>query len=174
MSPDSPAIVVRDARPDEFAAVGALMLAAYDEYRPMAPPDLWEPYAQSIADVQSRAADSTLIVAEVGGELAGAVTYYPDGSRGENWPTDHAAIRLLAVHPNHRGLGLGRVLMQEAIRRARADRRRCLGLHTTSLMATAKAMYLRMGFTRRTETDMQYGPIAIEGYSLELELGRPG
>jgi ribosomal protein S18 acetylase RimI-like enzyme len=173
MSPDSPAIAVRDARPDEFPAVAALLLAAYDEYRPAAPPNLWGPYAQSIADVQRRAADSTLIVAEVGGELAGAVTYYADGSRGENWPPDHAAIRLLAVHPNHRGLGLGRALMQEAIRRARADGQRCLGLHTTALMATAKAMYLRMGFTRRPETDMQYGPIAIEGYALELTPERP-
>ena len=57
-------------------------------------------------------------------------------------------FRLLAVHPEARGRGLGRLLTEECIRRARASGRDAVGLHTTQLMNVARAMYERIGFVR--------------------------
>ena len=69
------------------------------------------------------------------------------------WPTEWASIRLLAVLPNGRGTGLGRVLTEECLRRARDLSAPVMGLHTTRVMAVAQAMYERMGFARYPEND---------------------
>jgi len=162
-------ITLRDARPDEYDAIRALLLAAYDEYRPAAPSDLWAGYARDIVNIEGRAADSVLIVVERAGVLVGAVTFYPNAGRGgQGWPAGYAGFRLLAVHPPARGLGLGRLLAEECVRRARALNCSHVGLHTTVFMATAKAMYQRMGFVAAPSHNMHVGPLTIEAFELAL------
>ena len=121
--------------------------------------------------MRSRRAHATLIVAEEGARILGAVTYYPDGScEGHaGWPRQWAAIRLLAIHPEARGRGVGRALTAECIRRARADGSRAVGLHTTEFMAIARAMYERMGFVRAPEFDFWPLPeLHVMAYRLDL------
>jgi ribosomal protein S18 acetylase RimI-like enzyme len=97
------------------------------------------------------------------------VTYYRPGTSGEDCPPDVAVIRLLAVRPEMRGSGLGRVLAEECMRRARAAGARAVGLHTTMMMATAKAMYERMGFVPVPEHDFSPAPdLLVMGFRLEL------
>jgi GNAT superfamily N-acetyltransferase len=164
-------VVVRDAREDELDAAAAVMLAAYEEY---VPPGVTGPllaYRREIGDVRSRLGEATLIVAEVTGRIAGAVTYYPDATREPNapWPADWAVFRLLAVHPDARGLGLGRRLTEECIGRARAAGRAAVGLHTTEFMAIARAMYERMGFVPVPALDIRSVPLlVIMAYHLPL------
>lgn len=165
-----PAITFRDAGPQDYDTARKLALAAYDEYRALIPPDRWEWYAADIANIESRAADSTLILAEVDGRPVGCVTFYPDGSRGQHWPPTYAAIRLLGVAPEARGQGAGRALTEECARRARALGRTHLGLHTVSFMATARAMYRRLGFQPVPGQDMHFSTMTIE--ALELDLTR--
>jgi ribosomal protein S18 acetylase RimI-like enzyme len=132
---------------------------------------MWAHYEAEIRDVRSRLADSTLIVAEDGGRIIGAVTYYADGSKEPNgrWPSSCAVIRLLAVHPDARGRGIGRRLTEECVRRARTAGGPTLGLHTTHLMTIARAMYERMGFVRVPEHDFYPVPqFQVMAYRLTL------
>jgi ribosomal protein S18 acetylase RimI-like enzyme len=150
--------VIRDARADELESVAAIIEAAYSEYAPAMPGGRWERYIQHATDVRSRLDEAVLIAAELDGRLVGAVTFYPGASRGAgSWPAGWAGIRLLAVHPEARGHGLGRALTQECVHRARALGAPALGLHTTEIMAVARAMYERMGFTRVPEFDFRPG-----------------
>jgi ribosomal protein S18 acetylase RimI-like enzyme len=165
------AVVVRDARLDELDAVADVMVAAYDEYLPPNPTGTWLAYREEIRDVRSRLGASTLIVAEQHDRVAGAVTYYPHAGRDGNtsWPPGWASLRLLGVHPSARGSGIGRLLTTECIRRARDAGRLAIGLHTTTLMAVARAMYERMGFVRVPEFDFQPVPdFTVMAYRLEL------
>lgn len=132
-----------------------VITAAYQEYAAFFEPAAWDTYAQNIADVRSRLAESDLIVAEQDGRILGAVTFYPDGSRAqhETWPAGWAGIRLLAVHPSSRGRGIGRALMAECLQRCRKRGVATVGLHTTEVMAVARKMYERMGFVRAPEFD---------------------
>ena len=169
------AIIVRDVRADELDATGDLMVAAYLEFTPPNAPSQWQHYLDDIRAVRRRLAESTLIVAEDAGRIVGAVTYYADGSKESagGWPPSWAVFRLLAVHPEARGRGIGRLLVEECIRRARAAGAAAVGLHTTHLMSVARAMYERMGFVRVPDRDFFPVPdFRVMAYQLTLERPR--
>src|SRR2546422_9580943 len=128
----------------------------------------WEGSRQNIADVWSRAPISSTIVAERDGKLLGSVNYYRPGradSIDNTWPPEWASIRLLGVSPEARGLGIGRALMDECLRRARAGGGRGMGLGTASLMGGARAQYLRRGFKVVTRPALHpTADLSREGY----------
>ena len=162
---------VRDAGVEDLDQVSLLIKDAYQEYQPNFSPEVWERYAQDIMDVRSRLDTSELIVAENSGRLVGAVTFYPNTTLSDQggWPAGWTGIRLLAVHPDARGMGIARVLMDECLRRSRLRSATALGLHTTELMGIARGMYERMGFVRVPEYDFQAGPeVVVLGYRLDL------
>jgi ribosomal protein S18 acetylase RimI-like enzyme len=168
---DMTAFDIRDARDDDLDAAARVMLAAYAEYIPPDATGEMREYREDIADVRGRQGRATLIVAVARERILGAVTYYPDGSREGHagWPRQWAAIRLLAVHPDARGRGIGRALTEECIRRARAGGSRAVGLHTTEFMAVARAMYERMGFVRVPGFDFRPTPrLHVMAYRLDL------
>jgi len=169
---NGPPFAIRNARDDELDVVAEVMVAAYEEYIPPDATGELAAYREDIRDVRGRRAHATLIVAAARERILGAVTYYPDGSREGHggWPRQWAAIRLLAVHPDARGGGIGRALTEECIRRARAGGSRAVGLHTTVFMAVARAMYQRMGFVR--VPDFDFWPIPgfhVMAYRLDLQ-----
>ncbi len=162
---------VRDAGFEDLDQVSILIRDSYQQYQANFSPETWERYSRDIMDVGSRLDTSELIVAENSGRLVGAVTFYPNISPSDQggWPAGWTGIRLLAVHPDARGMGIGRVLMDECLRRSRLLSATALGLHTTELMGIARGMYERMGFVRVPEYDFQAGPeVVVLGYRLDL------
>ena len=167
---------IRDAREDELDEVADVIAVAYAQYGTVAGNDpklkaSFDEYRAEQRDVRSRLADSQLIVAEDGGRITGSVTFYPPGSdkKAEGWPPEYAAIRLLAVHPDARGAGLGRLLTEECLRRARSLGAPVVGLHTARIMEVAQAMYERMGFTRFPENDFHItDDFVVVAYTLPL------
>lgn len=170
-------ITPRPAKTSELEPVRSLLRAAYAQYAADLPADAWKRYLADIVDVEGRSAVSELLVAEVGGSIVGCVSYYPPGldvsypsdSFSEPWPSSWAAIRLLAVDPDARGAGVGRILTRACIARARAEGAAAVGLHTTPFMDVARAMYERMGFERAPAYDFQPAEgIVVEAYVLSL------
>ena len=172
-------LTIRDARADELAAVSALLVDAYAQYM-RGPREVltaeeragWDGYRRNIADVWSRTAISSTIVAERDGELLGSVNYYAPGQADSvdgAWPDGWASIRLLGVSPRSRSHGVGHALMSECLRRARADGATTMGLHTTALMDIARAMYVRLGFKRAPSFDFHPAPdFTVEAFQLDL------
>jgi N-acetylglutamate synthase-like GNAT family acetyltransferase len=54
-------------------------------------------------------------------------------------------VRALAVPPWARGCGAGRALVEACIARARLNEAETIGLYSTEMMATARALYARLG-----------------------------
>ena len=170
-------ISVRVAVPDDFDSAREVLRAAYSEYESAFPAENWAPYLKDILDLEGRAPESDLLVAEMDGRIVACVSYFPPGAKAsypsdaysERWPEDWAAVRLLAVDPDARGNGVGRRLTDECIERAREQGATAVGLHTTAPMSVARAMYERMGFGRAPQYDFRPGPdILVEAYRLEL------
>jgi ribosomal protein S18 acetylase RimI-like enzyme len=73
------------------------------------------------------------------------------------------------VAREERGSGVGRLLVEDCIRRARRAGVRELGLHTSRSMTVARALYERMGFVRAPEHDFQpEGAELVEAYRLPI------
>jgi ribosomal protein S18 acetylase RimI-like enzyme len=73
------------------------------------------------------------------------------------------------VPPDQRGAGVGRSLVEEAMRRCRERGVKTLALHTTVWMDVARNMYERMGFVRVQSFDFHPRPGVIGmGYKLDL------
>jgi ribosomal protein S18 acetylase RimI-like enzyme len=185
-------IRIRNARHDELEALGALVQASYAEFEPGYPPESWQRYYTMLGEVAAHFERSEIIVAErvpspaghsatdrasapgAGDSpaLVGTVTFYPDGSlsgQGE-WPHGWAGVLRLGVLPGYRGLGLGRALVDECVRRCHQRGIETLALHTTEWMAVARGMYERMGFQRDPAFDFipRSGVYAF-GYKLRLD-----
>jgi ribosomal protein S18 acetylase RimI-like enzyme len=144
-------IEVRIARPDEYEVAGRVTSLAYREF--VKPGEAaWEDYVDEIADVAARAAIADVYVALVDGRIVGSATLELgeriDGDEDPPLAPDEAHLRMLGVHPDARGRGVARALMDTCFEAARAAGRDRMTLHTTQRMPIAQAMYEAMGFHR--------------------------
>jgi ribosomal protein S18 acetylase RimI-like enzyme len=157
-------IRIREGVPAEQDQAEALVKTAYREFQPLFPEQVWQAWMDNIREtVHSRA--GVLIVAESGGKIQGVVKFYPDASQAAmgKWPREAASMRILAVHPDSRGKGVGTLLARECVRRAR--NLATIYLYTGTFMEAARHIYEKLGFTRAPEFDRDPGPIA---YRLDL------
>lgn len=174
--------VIRRASPDEFDTIGRLTVDAYAALPEMPAPEEQPEYYGLLLDVATRAANPAirvLVAADDAGEVLGCVDFIDDvkhyGSGGTVSTIENAAgMRLLAVRPERRGLGIGRALTTFCLREARLLGRSRLVLHTTRAMDTAWKMYERFGFRRFPEIDFRQGELEVFGFSHDLgNMDRP-
>jgi len=163
---------IRDVRKEDRDGARKVTLAAFRQYAAVMPPPRWEGYRENIIETLTGVEPAQQLVAEREGALVGSVLLYPPEtafSTPEEGSLTCPEVRLLAVAPGARGLGIGTALMQECIRRARLLGATCLNLHTTDMMQVAKGMYERMGFVRVPELDFHPDPnIVVKAYRLDL------
>jgi GNAT superfamily N-acetyltransferase len=167
-------LVLRDARPDERETIAALTRAAYGEYATVMTPEAWQELADAVESGLASTAPAERIVAELDGRVVGGAALFAanvdayshaEGAKRLGWPE----VRLVAVHPEARGHGIARALMNECVRRARGAGATAIGIHTSKSMGAAMALYLSMGFVRVPEEDFQPpGAELVEGYKLAL------
>ena len=167
--------VIRDARPDERAAVRELTLRAYADYATIMTPAAWAALDGAVrAALDAPHGPEERIVAERDGRIVGSVFLFPPASDAYGALASAAAgapeLRLLAVAAAARGLGVGHALVDECVRRARRAGAAELGLHTSESMRVARRMYERMGFERAPERDFRPGGAElVEGFRLRLD-----
>jgi ribosomal protein S18 acetylase RimI-like enzyme len=83
-----------------------------------------------------------------------------------------ASLRMLGVHPDARGRGIGRALVEAAVRRALLAGKNLMVLRTTERMRTAQGLYASMGFERDPGRDMVFEDgFRLIAYRLYLEPG---
>ncbi|MHB2017149.1 MAG: GNAT family N-acetyltransferase [Candidatus Xenobia bacterium] len=159
-------LTIDEATGEERERVLAITIAAYQEYAAEGGPDWWARYQTSMRRAIVEDATVVVLVAREEGVILGSVLYCPIN----NIPlvqNDLPELRLLAVPPEGRNLGIGGKLIDECERRAR--RSGALTLHTTRLMKTARAMYERRGYERYPQIDFGPAPgFIVWGYKKNL------
>jgi len=167
---------IRNADPAEFEEIGRLMVSVYSQLDGFPQESEQPDYFRALANVGAftHKPDTALLVAvSRENKIAGALVYFDDmiyyGSGGTATKEKNASgFRLLAVDPSSRGQGIGRMLAEECIKRARQRKHQKLIIHTTMAMRTAWHMYENMGFKRSADLDFKQGDFPVFGFRLLL------
>ena len=163
---------MREARPDEAGVVRTLTLRAYAEYASVMDPDAWAALEQAVHGALETTLDAHRLVAVRDGAVVGSVMLFPPSTAAYGTLNEEVSapeMRLLAVDPSARGLGVAERLVRACAELARGMGARELGLHTSSSMLSARRLYARLGFERAPERDFKPpGAEIVEGFRLPL------
>jgi ribosomal protein S18 acetylase RimI-like enzyme len=160
-----PSLTVSVLRPDQLEVVAELTAQVY-RGEGFSSAD----YEPALRDVASRATTATVLVAELDGQVVGAVTA---ATRGGEWAEQsvpgEAVVRMLVVAPGARGSGTGEALMRACLERARADGCVLVRLSSQEEMTAAHRLYERLGFVRTPSFDWSPVPgLQLRTYALPL------
>jgi len=160
-------VIIREARPDEHAAVGELRVTAY---RALGLLSAGSGYTEPLRAL-GFGGDEVLVAADEAGKgVLGTVTLEPFSPASELAKDDtEADIRAFAVIPSAQGHGVGRKLLAAVIERAEQRGVRRLRLCTRPEMEAAQHLYATFGFSRTPELDFSPGPgVTLRAYELAL------
>jgi ribosomal protein S18 acetylase RimI-like enzyme len=165
-------VIIRDARPDEHAAVGELRVSAY---RALGLLPEGSEYAETLRGFGFNG-DFTVLVAidETDDSILGTITLEPFDPASELAQDEtEADVRAFAVASQAQGKGVGRKLLLAAIERAEKRGLRRLRLCTQPAMRAAQHLYAATGFSRTPELDFSPVPgLTLQAYELDLPAGK--
>jgi GNAT superfamily N-acetyltransferase len=167
---------VRNANENEFIEVGKLMIRVYSQLegfpKEVDQPEYYKMLA-SIGELTKKPNTELLIAISSTNKIAGAVVYFSDmssyGSGGTATREKNASgFRLLAVDHDARGHGIGKLLINECIDKAKARNQEQVIIHSTKFMQVAWKMYKKMGVERSEDLDFIQGSLPVFGFRLKL------
>jgi len=167
---------VRNAKPSEFEEIGKLMVNVYSQLEGFPKEDEQPNYYKMLAnigDLTAKPETELLVAVSTDNKIAGAVVYFSDmqyyGSGGIATQERNASgFRLLAVDFWARENGIGKILTQECIRKAKEKKQQQVIIHSTKAMQTAWKMYENLGFKRSEDLDFMQGELPVFGFRLVL------
>lgn len=151
--PDNPALVLRPHRVGELGWLVHRQAVLYNLEQG------WDGAFETLimriyAEYEAAPGPKSLWVAEQDGEVAGSVFILP--APGE--PDNTAQLRMLYTEPAFRGCGIGRRLVDEAVRFSRASGYARIILWTQDSLGSARRIYQGAGFTLlREERHRSFG-----------------
>jgi len=166
---------LREAKPEEFAALGQLMVKVYSSLEGFPSPDEQPRYYELLANIGTltKKPSTKLLVAVTGDKVMGGLVYFADmaqyGSGGTATQERAASgFRFLAVDPDTRGMGIGKALVKKCIALAKSAGNKQVIIHTTNAMKVAWGMYERLGFKRSLDLDFMQEQLQVYGFRLML------
>ena len=163
--------LIREARPEDDAAIGELLVEAYiTQYAKKLPEVVYtEERKRALRDVAAKRAVAAVLVAEVDGEVAGTVALFPPGAPdSEAWTPNTADLRHLATAVRYHGQGLSRPLLDAAEALARKWGVDAVALHVRKGNVGVARMYMQRGYVRAPEGDLLLPSVSLEAYLLRL------
>jgi GNAT superfamily N-acetyltransferase len=148
-------VELRRIRPGEHALAGEVCVAAYEPFL-LGAEDF---YRERLRDVARRDAEAEVWVAVDDDVLLGCVTHCPPGSRWREIGEAHEGeFRMLAVHPDARGRGIGTALSRLCEDMARDHGATAMVLSSLAAMTGAHRIYARLGYSRAEGRDWSPAP----------------
>jgi GNAT superfamily N-acetyltransferase len=95
-------------------------------------------------------------VCEFENRIIGSAFLIPHGNPYKWFESGWAYIRLVAVHPDFAGNGIGKKLVQMCIEKANALGEKTIALHTSEFQDAARHIYESIGFLKKKEFEL-YG-----------------
>jgi ribosomal protein S18 acetylase RimI-like enzyme len=176
---ENTAIKIRNAYPEEFKAIGKLLVEVYsrlDGFPKQAEQPEYYRMLLNVGEFAGKPETELIVAVSPDNKIAGALVYFSNmkyyGSGGTATQEKNAGgFRLLAVSHEARGKGIGKLLTLECINRSKDKNLSQVIIHTTKPMITAWRMYESIGFCRSEELDFMQGELPVFGFRLKLKAG---
>ncbi|WP_298346286.1 GNAT family N-acetyltransferase [Ferrimicrobium sp.] len=161
---------ILEVRPIGEAEVDRAGLVLRHAYQQIYPPGIAGEYIDEVAHVKGRMDNAVVLVALLDGQVVGCVSLVLEESSplAEGLRAGEAGIRMLGVTPEVHRQGVGRALVEECLRRARAAHKVAAVLHTDTRMHAAQLLYERQGFLRLPERDVNFPGVELICYRRAL------
>ena len=168
--------IIRNAEEKEYTEIGELMVWVFSQLEGF-PKESEQPayykMLASVGELTKKPGTEILVAISEEDRILGAVVYFGDmqyyGSGGIATQEKNAAgFRLLAVDPDFRGLGIGKMLTIDCINKTKEKKIPQLIIHTTKAMQLAWKMYENIGFSRSEDLDFMQGELPVFGFRLRL------
>jgi GNAT superfamily N-acetyltransferase len=167
---------IRDAREHEFNVIGKLLVEVYsglDGFPTQKEQPEYYRMLLHVGELTVNPGVELIVAITPGNRILGAVVNFSDmkhyGSGGTaSSEMQSGGFRLLAVHPDARGSGIGKELTLECIRRAKSRNQKQVIIHTTKAMMRACHMYEKIGFKRLEDLDFLQGDLPVFGFRYPL------
>lgn len=130
---------LRRATCNDAADLAALLLISFEEYRHLYSPPAFEASTADASMLAGRLDEGPTWVATIGDAIAGTLSCRISGAV--------CHLRSMAVHPQFRGRGIARQLLERGERWATSHRYTSLTLETTMFLTNAVNLYIASGFT---------------------------
>lgn len=152
----------------ERVAVRDVILTSYQQYEEVFAAERWQRYVKELKAAVDHKDTDIFIIAKVAEQIIGTMQLFCTAKEAYHEATlqiEHPIIRFLAVHPQARGLGVAKRLLDQAVVYAKHQKATAISLHTTEMMTDAVRLYENYGFQRNECYDYVKRGSNIQGYT---------
>lgn len=149
-------MLIREAKKNEFFLLKKQRLASYKIHKEKLSSKQWAMLETHLSSDINHQPGVEVFVAEMDGQIVGSVALFPADSKsyaGTSQAIECPEIRMLAVNPDFRSHGIGKLLVEHCIDISKIRKQKFIGLYTGCFMKHAIALYEKMGFERISSLD---------------------
>jgi GNAT superfamily N-acetyltransferase len=153
--------------------VRQLLIESYRQYeKEFTSPESWQAYLEHITASVDNVQIDRILVAKTGQSVIGTLQLFETSETAYGRPEleiSSPIIRLLAVHPDARGRGVARALLNESLLYAQSKGADSLYLHSSDVMYKAIQLYEWLGFTRDQSKEFTNQNVLVKCYRFDLK-----
>jgi len=165
-------IEVREARAEDDAAVGEILVSGYLTRYALKMPEVvvTERRKAELRDVASKRKEAMVLVLALDGKVVGTVAIWaPASPQSEAWLPEAWDLRHLAFDPAVHGRGLSAPLLDRAEQIARDSGAKYMCLHVRHGNLGVARLYMGRGYERDPKGDLDHLPeVLLDAYVLRL------
>lgn len=138
----------------------SLGLDSYGQFKSELTPENWRKMEDSLSSSQTYLdllSSSTCFICELKGTIIGMAYLILSGNPTDIYQSNWSYIRFVGVHPNLKGLGIGKELIQRCIDFAQENNETTIALHTADMMHAARSIYKKAGFKLKRKLSPRFG-----------------
>lgn len=149
-------MLIREAKENEFFLLKKQRLSSYRVYEEKLSSKQWAVLGTHLSSNIDHQPGVEVFIAEIDGQIVGSVALFPADSKsyaGTSQAIECSEIRMLAVNPDFRSHGIGKLLVEHCIDISKIRKQKFIGLYTGCFMKHAIALYEKIGFEQISSLD---------------------
>ena len=153
-------LTYRHATLSDLQQLKKLGIVSYGQYAPVLSGENKEKllnFLNSDNEWENLLSVSTPFVCTDNDTIVGMAYLIPQGNPTDIYPADWCYIRMVGVHPDYAGKGIGKKLTVMCIEKAKELKEKTIALHTSEFMDAARHIYEGLGFIMVKEIPPRYG-----------------